>query len=48
MALWDLVGLFESFTYCIPINDAPQLVDVVGTAVLVIKIVGMFPYVESE
>ena len=48
MALWDLVGLFESFTYRIPINDAPQFVYVIGTAVLVIKIVGMFPHVESE
>ena len=48
MALWDFAGLFEPFAYRVPINDAPQLVDVVGTAVLVIEIVGMFPHVESE
>ena len=34
--------------YYIPVDDAPQFVHMVGTAVLVIKIVGMFPHVESE
>lgn len=38
----------HSLCYNVPVDKVPQLVQVVGTAVLVVDVVGMFPNVEAE
>lgn len=34
--------------YCRPVDDVPEGMNGVGATVLVIEVVGVFPYVESE
>ena len=40
--------LFHSFSYCIPVHDAPKSVDMVGAFILIIQVVSMFPNVEAQ
>ena len=40
--------LFESLSDDFPIHDFPKVVKLVGSAVLVIEVVGMFPNIETE
>ena len=42
-----LRGLLHSFVNYFPINDVPEGIYVVCTAVLIIQIVGMFPHVKA-
>ena len=39
-----LVALFDYF----PLNDVPQSIQMVGATVLIIQIIGMFPYIEAQ
>lgn len=41
-------GFTVSQFYLFPIDDAPESGEVVRTAILVVQIVGVFPYVERE
>ncbi len=50
MILLTSVGLLcgcEASRNGIPIDDVPERGDVVGTAVLVVQVVGVFPHVEA-
>ena len=38
----------QPFFYDIPVDDLPQFVYVVGTTVLIVEVVSMFPYVKSQ
>jgi hypothetical protein len=38
----------EEFFDVFPIDDVPKGVNVIGPAILVIEIVGVFPYVEKQ
>ena len=40
--------LGESPSHFVPINDVEKCRNVIGTAILIIQIVGVFPYVQAE
>lgn len=39
--------LFHPAAYYIPINDTPKSIYMIGTAILVIEIVGVFPNIKA-
>ena len=38
----------EAFVHDIPVEDVPPSGDVISAAILVVQIVGMFPYIEAD
>ena len=40
--------VLHPFFYGLPVYDVPKLTYVFGSSVLVVKVIGVFPYVESE
>jgi hypothetical protein len=39
--------LFHPAAYYIPINDTPKSIYMIGTAILIIEIVGVFPNIKA-
>lgn len=39
--------LFHPAAYYIPVNDTPKSIYMIGTAILVIEIVGVFPNIKA-
>lgn len=39
--------LFHSAAYYVPIDDTPKSIYMIGTAILIVKIISMFPNIEA-
>ena len=46
-AIYDASGL-EAAAYYVPIDDIPDGLDVIGTTVLIVEVVSVLPYIETE
>ena len=41
-------GLTESLFHLFPVDDAPESSEVVGAAILIVEVVGVFPHIKRE
>ena len=42
------IAHLKSFLHHLPVNQTPKGIDIVGAAVLVIEVVGMFPHIAGK
>ena len=44
----SLLGMFKTLQYVTPVHHVPNSLDVVWAHVLVLEVIGMFPYINAE